>query len=708
MRAPVVLLTSPWWGTGNLLPPFSAWEEGQQQPEGAAHLLWALSRHARNRAIHALHGNMPSRWQKAKGTEKPTPSSSSPKDPTQQPWALRPEDWPVPVLAPAELQASSPGVALVPLAEAPALLQRLQGSPASVAVVTLRSLPSSSPSAAEHFSVPLQRGKELLPAKVWVHSCGPAPVAPTLAPKKVGSYSPDPSTTQLVVEVDERWFSSPWNEFQLRGARGLRRLLAGRVSQPADLLDVFALAYRGEVQGSRALRAVVRVVPAAQAKLLASSGEDGIFFRSLFRPETAEQERAKHGVVWLDLPLAEALEQARGIPGACGLVRNARGLGVRVAAAQLEAAYAALKGKDKPPPKALYEVSGVPLAMGPGHMEKVLVEMGWSGRALRTFVRRGARVWVVEADSPPSATVWTVDSALVTVQPAQPRRATPAPWSRTPPKEIKVQMGPPARGPSPVVLQPTAPTSGVALTFAAAVAKGLRGAPPPQKGKLPQAPAAAPEIELETPLPTGGTNTPRRSNSPRQAPTPTPQPPTGLPGLGVMETLLRQLVDEALAAERQKLHEERAQLQREKKALARERKALRPSAAPSAPQASPPVPTPANPGAPAAPAAPVPSAALAPSVAILPPAWAAERAELLLRIAALEETVAALSPTSGNKRPHPSSASSTPCKPGTKKKAGAADDMDGVDETAPAPLLSTPAPSQQGSPDKRTPMENDD
>ena len=200
--------------------------------------------------------------------------------PKPQPWALRPGDWPVPVLTPSELQPSTPGVALVPLAEAPTLLQRLQDSTAAVAVVTLRSLPSPSPSlAAESFSVPLQRGTELLPAKVWVHTCGPFPVAPTLAPRKVGPNSPDPSTTQLVVEVDERWFPSPWKELQQSGARGLRRLLRGRVARPADLLDVFALAYRGEVQGSRALRAVVRVVPAEAGKLLASSGEGGLFFR---------------------------------------------------------------------------------------------------------------------------------------------------------------------------------------------------------------------------------------------------------------------------------------------------------------------------------------------------------------------------------------------------------------------------------------------
>ena len=166
-RAPVELLTSTRWGTGNLLPPFSCWEAGLEQPEDDAHLLWALSRRARNKAIHALHDNMPSRWRKeTKGKEKTPSSSSSPQTTKQQPWVLRPEDWPVPVLAPADLQLSSPGVALVPATEAPALLQRLQGSTALVAVVTLRSLPSSSPSVVQALSVPLQRGTELLPAKV--------------------------------------------------------------------------------------------------------------------------------------------------------------------------------------------------------------------------------------------------------------------------------------------------------------------------------------------------------------------------------------------------------------------------------------------------------------------------------------------------------------------------------------------------------------
>ena len=557
--------------------------EGQQQPGRNAYLQWALSRRARNRAIHALHGNMPRGHQIEKGAKKPLqPSSSSKVVPPRQ-WALRPEDWPVPVRAPADLQSSSPGIALVSLAEVPALLQRLQGSTAPVAVVTLRSIPSSSPSAAQSFSVPLQRHKELLPAKIWVTSCGPTPVVPTLAPQQVKPSS-DPSTTQLVVEVDERWFLSPWSEFQQSGARGLRRLLVSRVPRPADLLDVFALAYRGEIQGSRALRAVVRVAPAAHDTLFRSSGQDGIFLRSLFRPETADMERAQHGVVWLDVPLADALEKARTVPGTCGLVRNSRGLGVRVLAAQTEAAYAALKGKPKPSPKQLYEVSGVPLEMGPGRMEVVLAEMGWTGRALRTFVRRGARVWVVEADTAPSAPVWTVDSALVTVQPAQSRRATPAPWSRTPPHANAVQPGPPACGPSPAVTP--APSRGPPLSFVGAVTNGLRQARPPASAQI--SPAAGPSGGLETPLPTGSSPTSRRgSASSRSAVSPAPACAAGSPGLGIMETMLRQLVGEALAAERQqlqeerqKLHDERAQLQRERKAFAKERSAQRIPSAP--------------------------------------------------------------------------------------------------------------------------------
>jgi hypothetical protein len=164
-----------------------------------------------------------------------------------------------------------------------------------------------------------------------------------------------------------------------------------------------------------------------------------------------------------------------------------------------------------------------------------------------------------------------------------------------------------------------------------------------------------------------------------------------------METLLRQLVDEALAAERQKLQEERAQLQREKKALAKERKALRlPGASSPDPEASPPVP--------AASAASAIPASQAPSVAILPPVWAAERADLLRRIAALEKMVGALS--AENK--HTGSASSTPCKPRKKKQAGAEDDMDGLDETTPLPTLPKLSPSPKGSPDVRTAMDDDE
>ena len=630
---------------------------------------------------------------------------------TKEPWALRPLDWPVPVLPAAELQTSSPGVALVPAPEAPALLQRLQGSTAAVAVVTLRSLPNSPLLAAES-SVPLQRGPNLLPAKVWVYSCGPTPVAPKLTPKQVGPTSADPSTTQLVVEVDERYFPSSWSELQQSGARGLLRLLRGRAARRTDILDVFALAYRGELQGSRAVRAVVRVVPAAVEKMLASSGEGGLFFRSLFLPETAEVERAKHGVVWLDLPLAEALEKAKGVPWACGLVRNARGLGVRVVAAQLEAAYAALKGKQKPTPKALYEVSGVPLAVGPEHMEKVLAEMGWSGRALRTFVRRGARVWVVEADTPPAADVWTVDSALVTVQPAQPRRATPAQWSRTPPKEPQVQMGPPAPRPSPAVPKLPAQLSGEHASFAAAVSSGLRSALPHQKDKVPKAPAEASNNELESPLPTGGTNTPRRSPTHRPAPTPATQQPTGLPGL---ETLVRQLVEQALATERQKLQEERAQLERERKELAKQKKALRSAGAPQAKQVSPAAQPPTGAAVPTT--SSVAAAAPTAPVAIRPSPWADERAELLNRIATLEDMLGRWSASLERKAaPLPSgSASSTPNKPRKKKPAGAVEAVSAGageamedDSPPPDPRLPIPRPSPQGSPDVRAHMDNDD
>ena len=74
----------------------------------------------------------------------------------------------------------------------------------------------------------------------------------------------------------------------------------------------------------------------------------------------------------------------------------------------------------------------------------------------------------------------------------------------------------------------------------------------------------------------------------------------------------------------------------------------------------------------------------------------------------MEETIASLSSQASNKRPHVSSASSTPSKPGTKKQANDADLMDGIDATAIVPVPPHVTPQQQGTPDKRTLMENDD
>jgi hypothetical protein len=126
---------------------------------------------------------------------------------------------------------------------------------------------------------------------------------------------------ELVVEVDERWVSPSWDAFQAGGVRHLRRLLARRVASAAAVLDVFALAYRGALVGSRALRAVVRVAVDSRDALLASSGQDGVFLRSLFR---TEEERLQYGVVWLNVPLADALAKTSSAAGAYGLVRNAR------------------------------------------------------------------------------------------------------------------------------------------------------------------------------------------------------------------------------------------------------------------------------------------------------------------------------------------------------------------------------------------------
>ena len=100
-----------------------------------------------------------------------------------------------------------------------------------------------------------------------------------------------------------------------------------------SVLDCFLLVNHGELLGSRLVRLTVRTTRSAQIPLLKLSGQNGLFLRPLFRTEA---ERAETSVVWLDTTssLDAALEVAARHPSTLGLVRNDRGLGIRVPAGE--------------------------------------------------------------------------------------------------------------------------------------------------------------------------------------------------------------------------------------------------------------------------------------------------------------------------------------------------------------------------------------
>ena len=123
-----------------------------------------------------------------------------------------------------------------------------------------------------------------------------------------------------------------------------------------------------------------------------------MFSRPLFR---LDEERRQHAVMWVDGDLTSVLLKATTYPPSLGLVRNPRGLGIRVPAGLRSEAYQALMGKSPPPPIHYYEVAGVPLPMATNDLVGVLQTEGWLVKPVRSFLRRGARVWVVAAEQTP-------------------------------------------------------------------------------------------------------------------------------------------------------------------------------------------------------------------------------------------------------------------------------------------------------------------
>ena len=92
-------------------------------------------------------------------------------------------------------------------------------------------------------------------------------------------------TTEVITEIAEAHSDSAlWSTLAENRGAAIRRHILGLVA-PGHLVDVYRLEAAGEMVGTRILRATLRVRKEACDALLRKSGEQGWFFRPLFRSE---------------------------------------------------------------------------------------------------------------------------------------------------------------------------------------------------------------------------------------------------------------------------------------------------------------------------------------------------------------------------------------------------------------------------------------
>ena len=362
------------------------------------------------------------------------------------PLRLRPQDWPVPVRGEDWLGITD-GVFLFHNDQPPdQQLIDMRISTQRIFLVTLvrptpHIQPASFPRDFREFQLPLQ-GDRLLIRKAYAFSSPAAALIPLPGDAiPTGQDHPMPDATSpsrprvlpahtadavlLALELEERW-AEDWDTTAKGGARALLKMLGPLLPPPHRPLDVFAPATRGEVLGQRTLRATARVPAPALAHALRLSGTGGLILRP-FRVDGP----SPHSVVWLPGNLATVLEAAASLPNACGVVANARGLGVRVLATDYPAAFATLRKTAPPPPKLYYELAGLPLDTTAEPLAAALSAEGWTATPLRTFVRSNRRVWVLQAEGPPGFELLHTTVGTATLQLARDRPPRPAPaWQR--------------------------------------------------------------------------------------------------------------------------------------------------------------------------------------------------------------------------------------------------------------------------------------
>ena len=257
-----------------------------------------------------------------------------------------------------------------------------------------------------------------------------------LAAPRVPTAVAAATTVEIAVEADSRWVpDAVWKS--LEGSAGsddprkpLKEILVQKLQGKAAVSDVYSVRRAPKAKAASAgdvIMAVMRVKRASQEAVLRISGEEGCFFRDVFRTDASRKE---FEVVWLpDRKLDEALSEARMHEGALGLARNQRGLGIRVAAAHASTVRAAIIGAEAAAEVegSVYEVQGLPVAFDSDAVEVFLQQIAWHGaKAIHSRQPRGAtRMWRVRATAAPPGTVFQGDDGLVTIREAASR--TPAP-----------------------------------------------------------------------------------------------------------------------------------------------------------------------------------------------------------------------------------------------------------------------------------------
>ncbi len=93
----------------------------------------------------------------------------------------------------------------------------------------------------------------------------------------------------------------------------------------------------------------------------------------------------------------------------------------------------ALRGTPPPPPRRFFEIAGVPLHVSSMGLEHSLLQMDyWEVKTVRSFIRKGARVFVVSSLTHPPTEFFCLGETWVSVQAARDRNPTQAGFRHSP------------------------------------------------------------------------------------------------------------------------------------------------------------------------------------------------------------------------------------------------------------------------------------